>query len=467
MSNPPPRGIAVFDIGSTNTKMVLFDAAGQVVAEEKMPSARHQAPPYLAVDCEPIFSFAAQVLPLLDAILPVDVVVCSSHGSALALLDKSGQLALPIMDYQAEPPVDIVAEYCKIAPAFAEVYSPVLPLSLTLGLQLYWQQSRFCEAFEKAETILPLAQYAAHRLGGRMVTELSALGAQSQLWDYHNNHYSSIAQERQWAGKFAPIARAYEKIGFLGTQFLGEAFRGRGEISAGVHDSDANYLRYLAAVKGDFTLLSTGTWIIGFDTNADISQLDIARDTVANLDIYGRPVACCRFFGGREFEIINEGSTLDASTQDVQHILSNDIFALPSFTDSGGPMPGTGNKGNIVTERPLSDGQKTALASLYCALMVSESLDAIGSTSEIIVDGPFSTNTIFLGCLAVLRRQQAVKASTLRDGTTDGARLIGLMGDDGKIPPTEIELKKCDAIEITGLEEYQKAWQQRSGMKDE
>jgi sugar (pentulose or hexulose) kinase len=463
MTNNAPRGIAVFDVGSTNTKLMLFDADGKVLAVEKMRSARHQAPPYLAIDCEPLFAFAARALPRLDQVLPVDKIVTSSHGSALALLDENGKLLLPMMDYQAEPPADIVARYRKIAPSFDEVFCPVLPLSLTLGLQLFWQETIFPEAFAKMKTILPLAQYVAHCLGGKMVTELSALGAQSQLWDYRGGCYSSLARSRGWADKFAPITRAYEKIGTLGEQFQGNAFRGRGEICAGVHDSDANYLRYLAGIAGDFTLLSTGTWIIGFDTRADIAHLDIARDTVANLDIFGRSVACCRFFGGREFEIISEGARTDASEEDVQRLINGGVFALPSFTDSGGPMPGTGGKGRIVGGAVETAGEKTALASLYCALMVSESLDAIGSTGDVIIDGPFSTNGVFLGCLAALRPGQKVKASTLRDGTTDGARLIGLMGNDGEVPSTEIELKTCVTLEIVGLGNYQREWRRRSG----
>jgi sugar (pentulose or hexulose) kinase len=65
--------------------------------------------------------------------------------------------------------------------------------------------------------------------------------------------------------------------------------------------------------------------------------------------------------------------------------------------------------------------EKSSLAALYCALMVSESLDAIGSKHDIIVDGPFSKNAVFIQILARLRSGQRVLASDLRDGTTAGA----------------------------------------------
>ena len=43
------------------------------------------------------------------------------------------------------------------------------------------------------------------------------------------------------------MAKAWETVGTLRSEFLGQGFRGRGAVLAGVHDSNANYLRYLAA----------------------------------------------------------------------------------------------------------------------------------------------------------------------------------------------------------------------------
>ncbi len=457
-----PRAIAVFDVGATNTKLVLFDPDGQIVAVEKMASVHLPAPPYLAIDPEPIFDFAAETLPKLDAILPVDVIVPSAHGSALALLRDDGSLALPVMDYQAEPPQHVVDGYAAIAPRFSEVFAPVIPASLTLGRQLYWQQTEFSEAFREVETIQPWGQYIGFRLGGRKVTEVTALGAQTQLWDVQNRHFSSLADLQGWSRLFAPPASAWEPIGKLARNFRGTAFRGRGEIRAGVHDSSANYFRYLAAGRDGFTLLSTGTWIIGFDTEADIRNLDPVRDTVSNTNIFGKPVASCRFFGGKEFEILSAGAPADAaSLETAGDLIETGIFALPSFTDTGGPMPGTGGRGRIEGGTVASPAERATLASIYCALMSSESLDAIGSHADIIIDGPFSANPVFLGILSALRPGQSVLASGLSDGTTAGAALIGTMTDEA-IPAANVELCEVAPADIQGLADYQVKWRELS-----
>ena len=240
---------------------------------------------------------------------------------------------------------------------------------------------------------------------------------------------------------------------------MGRNFRGAAKVLAGVHDSNANYLRYLAGGHKKFTLLSTGTWIIGFDTEAKLESLIQEKDTVSNTDVFGNQVACCLFFGGREFEVLSEGAPGEVATMmAVQHIIDQKTYARPSFTNGGGPVPHSGGKGKVIGEKPASAEQRASLASLYCALMVSESLDALGSRHDIIVDGPFSKNLIFLAVLAQLRLGQKVLASDLRDGTTAGAACLGLM-PDGKLPHVPLSLTTIQSQNLSNLSPYQANWQ--------
>ena len=122
-------------------------------------------------------------------------------------------------------------------------------------------------------------------------------------------------------------------------------------------------------------------------------------------------------------------------------------------------MPHSGGKGKVIGEKPSSAEQRASLASLYCALMVSESLDAIGSRHDIIVDGPFSKNLIFLEVLAQLRQGQKVLASDLRDGTTAGAACLALM-PDGRLPHVPLLLTTIASQNLSSLAEYQTKWQE-------
>lgn len=456
------RAIAVVDVGYTNSKVVLYSPALDVLGERKITSPHHDGRHYREIDVQPIIDFAARALRELDALKPIDKIVVSAHGACIVALGPDGAPAVPVMDYTSEPPAGIRMAYEAVMPDFAEAFTPPLPMALLHGLQLFWQQQAMPERFAKVRTILPLMQFVAHALGGRAVTEVSAMSCQSHLVDMRDGGPSSLARRFGWDRLYAPQARAWETIGALKPQFRDDGFRGRGEILAGIHDSNANFLRYLAGGQEHFTLLSTGTWIIGFDTDADIAGLDPARDIVANKNVFGKTIACCRFFGGKEFELVARGADgSHANVNTTENFIAREVMALPSFTASGGPAPGTALKGRIIG--PFADGvhERASLASLYCALMVSESLDAIRSHGNIIVDGPFSQNNAFLAVLAALRAGRTVYASEARDGTAAGAACLALM-PDGMLPQIDVPLRQVAPAALPGLKTYQHAWRRRA-----
>ncbi|MGE3831791.1 MAG: carbohydrate kinase, partial [Parvibaculaceae bacterium] len=114
--------------------------------------------------------------------------------------------------------------------------------------------------------------------------------------------------------------------------------------------------------------------------------------------------------------------------------------------------------GHIVGPEPATPAERATLASLYCALMVSQSLDAVSSKNEIIVDGPFAKNPVFLAVLAQLRPGQTVLASALRDGTTQGAAVLALMDRDGTIPKIALDLESVAPRDSPGLAHYAQQW---------
>jgi sugar (pentulose or hexulose) kinase len=462
MQNKKPRGIVVVDVGYTNTKAILFSPDLKILAERKIASRHLEGPPYKMIDPEPVIAFLKTALPELDAILPVDCIVPSAHGACIVCLSVDGSLAFPVMDYASDPPADVIADYKKIEPSFSEVYCILLPMALTHGMQLFWQQRLFPQEFKAVKTILPWMQYIAFHLCGVAATEISSMACQSQLLNVNTGEPSSLAVMQGWGDKYAPHRKAWARLGQLRSKFKSAGFRGRAEVLTGVHDSNANYLRYLAGGLNDFTLLSTGTWIISFNSAADIAKLDHTKDTNTNTDVLGRAVACSRFFGGKELEVLLDSASAGlANLNDVQKLVTAGTMALPSFTDSGGPFPGTGNKGRIVGAATANDSERASLAALYCAQMVSAQLDAVQSSNQIIVDGPFAKNPVFLSVLAQLRVGQKVYASDLRDGTAAGAACLGLMTDEN-LPHIELALSEIPPAVIGGLDNYMLKWRRFS-----
>ena len=459
MQKEQTRGIVVVDVGYTNTKAILFSPELKIIASRKIASAHREGADYKIIDAEPTMDFLKIALRELDDIMPVDVIVPCAHGACISLLNDSGELAFPIMDYASQPPPDVIADYLKLQPSFSEVYCTLLPMALTHALQIYWQQKLDAEKFKTVSTILPWIQYIAFRLSGVAATEISSMACQSQLLNVNTAAPSNLAIHQGWAKSYAPMRKAWENLGTLREEFAGKKFQGRANILAGVHDSNANYLRYLAGGLHNFTLLSTGTWVISFNSAADITQLDHTKDTNTNTDVLGNAVACSRFFGGKELEVLCAGASADlADLVLAQKLVDAGTFAIPSFTDSGGPYPGTGNKGHITGLPPATPAERASLAALYCAFMVSAQLDAVWSENQIIVDGPFSKHREFLAILAQLRPAQKIYASDLRDGTAAGAACLALFQDD-KPPIIKIELSPVEPSHLQHLQTYHKKWQ--------
>jgi sugar (pentulose or hexulose) kinase len=446
MRNKKPRGIVVVDVGYTNTKAILFSPDLKIVAERKISSTHAQGHDYKIIDAEPIITFLKNILPELDAILPIDCIVPCAHGACIVSLERNGELAFPIMDYASEPPAEVIAAFKKIEPPFSETYCTLLPMALTHAMQLFWQQQIDPNQFAKIKTILPWMQYIGFRLCGVTATEISSMACQSQLIDVKSGKPSSLALSQGWGEHYAPLHKAWDRLGAYS-----RALRGKAEVLAGIHDSSANYLRYLAGGLNDFTLLSTGTWVISFNSSANISMLDHCKDTNTNTDVFGNAVACSRFFGGKELEILSQGADAQlANLTTVAMLIKQGTKALPSFTDSGGPIPGTGNKGKVVGPQPTNSVERASLAALYCAQMVSAQLDAVQSINQIIVDGPFAKHPTFLSLLAQLRKNQTVYASDMRDGTAAGAACLALM-QDGSLPKIELTLSKVSPASVRDL----------------
>ncbi len=451
--------VVVLDIGKTHVKLfAIAPHGGPVLSSRQVTNQSVEAEPYLHVDVDRIWAWLVDALSELAPRFEIEAIIPCAYGSTAVLIDDDG-LVLPMMDYEAEPPLDIVRDYAETAPVFAEVCCPINPGSLTLARQLFWQSRHFSEAFQQARWILPAAQYWAWRLTGRAATEVTSLGAQTQLWNPRTGTPTGLAEREGWARRFPPLRHAFDEIGPLDLALARHVgLRKPPPVLVGIHDSNANYARYLAAGLERFTLISSGTWLITFDTDLPLDRLQPDRDMVSNTDLEGRPVACTRFMGGREFAEIagHEGLSTTPGIADVEKIIGQGTMALPSFTDSGGPFPGTGGLGRIKGPLPATPEEKSALAALYVALVTDVDLDLLASAGDVVIDGSAAGNALYTGLLSVLRPQQKVMISRESDGTALGASL--LWGWRNRREPVLIELESVPPLQIPTLDRYKARW---------
>lgn len=458
------RGIAIIDIGATNSKVILFGADLKEVDKRVAPTVHVDEAPYKHLDVDALMTFIRNSLIEFDQKLAIDKISVSAFGATVACLDDEGSLALPIMDYLAEPPSEIDEAYEKVAPPFAEVFSNTSPSALTLGKQLFWLETAFSEEFSRVTSIVPFSAFIGHELGGTPAMEISNLGVFTHLIDVESNTYSSLVKAQGWDKKFPAIKRAWDRIG----SFQPEGFNGTGDILCGIHDSNANWLRYLSGHSGAFTLLSTGTFVIGFDSETELSRLDPNTDVFSFTDIFGNPVACSRFYGGYEFNQLLDGIDPTAATEEaIGRLIADQVFALPAFSDTGGPIADCGNKGRIVGPFVETPENRASVATLYIALMVDAQLDSLQSKGDIVIDGPFAQNKLLCGLLGQLRPGQKILTSELRDGTVMGALVLSQMDNDGNMPSLPIGMIQQEVGQLVDILNYRAQWRATLEDRDE
>jgi sugar (pentulose or hexulose) kinase len=418
--------IAVLDIGKSNLKLLVASDDGWPIETIAAPNAATTTGRYLAYDLAALENWFLDALAEVTPRHSIGAVIATAHGCGAVLTD--GQSAvLPMMDYEAVSPPEIDRAYELMAPPYAEVFCSNGSGAMRLAKQMLWQQTDYPAEFARATSYLTTAQYVAMRLGGRQASEISQLAAQGHIWDAVGRRPSSIMRARGWDKLLPPIAAAGAVLGSVSEAVVRRTgLSPATDILCGVHDSNANLFRYMAAGLGEASVLSTGTWMIGFNRGLDPAQLKPDRAMVLNIDVDGGNAPSTLTMTGREYELIrgDHGADDAAVLAAIPKLAAQRTLALPSFVGDDGLFPGAGRRGRISGPAPQGPRECQALAVLYAAFTASYCLDALASTGRVIIDGGFAVNVPFARALATLRPGQRVAASQSRDGTALGAALL-------------------------------------------
>ncbi|HET6522137.1 MAG TPA: FGGY family carbohydrate kinase [Geminicoccaceae bacterium] len=453
--------VAVLDFGKTNIKLLAIGSDGRILESLSTANRGLPPPPYLHVDLRLINGWLLAALRDLGRRHAIAAIVPTAHGSSGVLVDERGP-TLPMMDYEAEPPPEIRAAYAEVAPPYGECFCPTGPGAQRPGLQLLWQQMDWPDRFERARHLLMLPQYWSWKLSGVPASELTAVGAQTHLWNPRARAFSSLVERQGWRHLFPPFVPAWRPLGPLRP----EVARATGlpadtPVLCGIHDSNANYFRYLAAGMRDFALLSTGTWIVGFNPSLPLERLDESRWMTGNTDLDGRPVASNLVMGGREFALVAGERPAPATPADVAWVIGAGTMALPAFTDSDGPFPGSAGRGRIEGPPPADGPARTALATLYTALIAAACIDLLEAPETVVIDGGFAGDPLFGRLVAGLRPDRRVLVNASRDGTALGAALLWRREERTAPAAVRLELERAAPAGLPGLEAYAERWRRR------
>ncbi|MGO4386294.1 FGGY-family carbohydrate kinase [Microvirga sp. 2YAF29] len=414
--------VAVLDVGKTNVKAVIVDvAAGRELAARTKPNKVLTDGPYPHFDVDGIFGFFIESLRELHAEHGFEAISITAHGASGALLGED-DLALPVLDYEFRYPAEIEEAYDAMRPPFSETFSPRLPGGLNLGAQFHYQRRAFPEAFRQVRTIVTYPQYWGWRLTGVAATDVTSLGCHTDLWLPRVGMFSSLVERLGIAGKLAQVKKPADLLGHV----TGEIARALGlnkpvPVYCGIHDSNASLLPHLLQREAPFAVVSTGTWVVLFAVGGDLDHLDPARDTLANVDALGRAVPSARFMGGREFEMLTGGQG-KATAEAIERVVGEGIHLTPSAMPGCGPYPHAEHR-IMNAQGSLNADETYVAASLYCAFMTKTCLDLTGASGPVVVEGPFTRNTLYIEALERATGRPVI-AATGSTGTSVGAALL-------------------------------------------
>ena len=449
-----PSATLVLDVGKTNVKLLAMAKGGEILAVERLENRSIDGPPYPHLDTEKVWSWLLQAAAGFSASYEIDAIVPTTHGGAAALM-SGDRLALPILDYEAEPPQETAEAFAGAAPAFAETCCPTLPAGMNLGRQLFWLQRDFPREFARADRVLTYPQYWSWRLSGVSASELTSIGCHGHLWNPRERRFSSLVQRQGWERLFPPIRPAHAALGRIRPGIARRTgLPARCRVHCGIHDSNAAYSLHLRGHPRPFSLVSTGTWVVMFSPRLPLDRLDEERDTLAFVDLMGRPVPAARYMGGREFEILSAGAGSRSCTEaDLRRVLAGGSFLLPSFAPGG---PFMGRAGTTSGPEPQTDGEIIARATLYAALMTATSLGILEADGDLVIDGGFVNNELYCRLLAALAGCESCFANHQTEGTAVGAGMLAVWEEETAAWP--LNLVRVDPFDDPAVGQYSERW---------
>ncbi|WP_380058265.1 FGGY-family carbohydrate kinase [Falsihalocynthiibacter sp. SS001] len=424
-----PRHIAVIDIGKTNAKLALVDLEKlQEISVVTRPNKVVNDGPWPHFDVAGHWEFLLDALTNFQREYGITGISITTHGASAVLLDENGDLAAPILDYEYEGPDEVAAEYDAIRPDFAETGSPKLARGLNVGAQFFWQFKRDPELHDRTKHVVTYPQYWGSLLTGVIASDVTSLGCHTDLWNPYAGTYSSLTDTLNISDKIAPAHKSTDVLGTV-LPWIAEktGLAADTPVLCGIHDSNASLYPNLLGREGAFSVVSTGTWVIAMAVGASKIALDPAQETFVNVDAFGKPVPSARFMGGREYEIASVGSDVQATPEDAEHVLREQLMLLPAVEPTAGPYKGRKAEWLPSEPEPASAARSCAL-SFYLALVTCDCLDVAGAEGPIIIEGPFSKNRDFLAMLTVASGRE-VMISEGATGTSIGAAMLFLKNE--------------------------------------
>jgi sugar (pentulose or hexulose) kinase len=428
--------IAIYDIGKTNKKIILFNEDFKIVSEieEKFSEIIDDD----GFECDDIEHIELWIKESLTDLVHSDkydlkAVNFATYGATLVYLDEQGKRLTPVYNY-LKPMDEKIAEslykryggrdeFCR------RTASPALGM-LNSGLQPLWLKTSKPDVFARIRHILHFPQYLSYIITGKIYSEHTSIGCHTALWDFDNMDYHPWTKVQNLNLPSPVPVETLNEVVIDGKKIV---------IGIGIHDSSSSLAPYFSSSKGKFLLISTGTWCINmnpFNTEKlTADQLD--KDCLCYISITRKPVKSSRLFLGHLHETalkkINDhfGKSDDFYKKvKADNLLS--LFLKSKFTGKKvffqtGPYSRDLKEYIDMYEFSTFDEAYHQLMNELGDLTIEAInlvLPEMDDTENIYLTGGFSKNELFQNVISGAYPDKSVYTSEIANGSALGAALV-------------------------------------------
>jgi sugar (pentulose or hexulose) kinase len=419
--------IAIFDIGKTNKKFLLFDADYNIIFE----TSSHLAE---TIDedgdpCEDVHALIEWIRQTFNdahrsAEYTIRAVNYSTYGASFVNIDDNGQPATALSNYLKPFPEELLDQfYSKYGGrrSFARTTaSPVLG-NLNSGMQLYRLRSVNPVLFATVRRSLHLPQFVSFLFTNQQFSDLTSIGCHTNLWDFSRQDYHPWVSQEEILTRLAPVCSSSKvfQIKFK-NEFLYSGI--------GLHDSSSALIPYLSAFTEPFVLVSTGTWCIALNPfNASpLTDAELDQDCLCYLSYRGKPVKASRLFAGHlhDQEVKRIAAHYNVDEDFYQQLAQR----TETLSDRSGRTAGTianGNykEGNYTRYSSCAEAYDGLMAEIADRQARAISLVMSAGIKKVFVDGGFTRNRLYLSMIANRFPELEVYAANVVQASALGAAL--------------------------------------------
>lgn len=430
--------IAIFDIGKTNKKLLLFNSSFEVVfqKEEHFPLTKDDDG-FECDDIDLITNWIEDEVTCLAESSVYDLIAVnfSTYGASLIFLDSEGNRLTPLYNYLKPIDLEIAnslfndygnrTEFCRCTA------SPSLEGLLNSGIQLLWLKKNKPDKAKRVKSILHLPQYLSYCLTGEIISEPTSIGCHTMMWNFDKMDYHKWVKENDFN-----LPEPINNDIVFGTVFGGKEIL----VGTGIHDSSSSLVPFLDKSSNDFILASTGTWCINMNpfNKEPLTKEELLNDCLCYLTPARQQVKSSRLFMGHFHQVAVErlSNHFDKNNDEFTRIHYNDVMMtdlLDKYDRDSVFFP----EGKDKAEQSIANVDLKMFKSFeeaYHKLMIDitrlfiKSLLLIIATPDttkiLYVTGGFSRNLIFIELLKRLLPDKIICTSEIDNATALGAALV-------------------------------------------